>query len=183
MELEDKKFSCVCGSEVKEANRKAHEKTKKHTNFQLSHPNGFNNVMTMINLPVPKQPKKYQPRPKPIQEDGVNEDGYADEDDLDDNGLDDEDGEGWEEDVSALLEAMNSKLDRLISDQKNNINKTVIDIGFLVNPVLNTINDRLTRMEQSRLSADQLSTGRQSLCMDPPASSTYWINDKCTPRN
>ena len=29
----EKKFSCLCGSEVKEANRKAHEKTKKHISY------------------------------------------------------------------------------------------------------------------------------------------------------
>ena len=58
----EKKFSCLCGSEVKEANRKAHEKTKKHTNYQQTH--GTSNLMPVHNLPVPRAVRKLQTKRK-----------------------------------------------------------------------------------------------------------------------
>jgi len=106
MSDEKQKYQCPCGSLVLKANQKQHEKTKKHMNA---------NCVTQSNFPVMNQlqqhvkggkKSKKQPEPEDFSDDDV-----EDEDDQ----FEDDDNEGWEEDVSALLEAMNSKLDNLLT--------------------------------------------------------------------
>jgi len=200
-EIEDKKFSCVCGSEVKYTNRKAHEKTKKHTNFLLSNPSssssGFNNVMPMINLPAPKQPRKKYVRQ--VQED--EEDYEDDEQDGDDQEQgDEEDGDEFEEELIQALDVIHKGVDDLVADKINlrndlrlNLHKTVTDVGFLLNPLLNTINDN-TKSIQSQLTnvCERLKDIENFLlrsqdsapCSTGPTSTqSKWINDKCTQRN
>jgi hypothetical protein len=101
MSDEKQKYQCPCGSLVLKANQKQHEKTKKHMNA---------NCVTQSNFPVThvkggKKPRK-EPEPEDFSDDDVEEE---------DDQFEDGDNEGWEEDVSALLEAMNSKLDNLLT--------------------------------------------------------------------
>jgi hypothetical protein len=119
MSDEKQKYQCPCGSLVLKANQKQHEKTKKHLNA---------NCVTQSNFPVinqlqqhvkesksGKKPRKHAHR---AVEEAEPEDFSDDESDADleeDDQFEDGDNEGWEEDVSALLEAMNSKLDNLLT--------------------------------------------------------------------
>lgn len=174
---EDKKFSCVCGSEVKETNRKAHEKTKKHTNFLLSNPlstsGGFNNILPVHNLqpPKPTRKRKYSE---------VEEDDYEDGDDQDQNGedayADEVEDDGFEEELLQAIESihqgvgelgqanliLNQKLDKIINSIEENRLKNLSILGELRELSLNTHNLRNTKVE-------------------PEPSK--WINDKCTQRS
>jgi hypothetical protein len=105
MSDEKQKYQCPCGSLVLKANQKQHEKTKKHMNA---------NCVTQSNFPVMNQLQQHvksgkKPRKEPEPED------FSDDDVEEDDQFEDDDNEGWEEDVSALLEAMNSKLDNLLT--------------------------------------------------------------------
>jgi hypothetical protein len=113
MSDEKQKYQCPCGSLVLKANQKQHEKTKKHINA---------NCVAQSNFPVINQLRSAggelqqhvkggkKPRKQPEPED-FSDDDVEDEDDQ----FEDDDNDGWEEDVSALLEAMNSKLDNLLT--------------------------------------------------------------------
>jgi hypothetical protein len=105
MSDEKQKYQCPCGSLVLKANQKQHEKTKKHMNA---------NCVTQSNFPVMNQLQQHvkggkKPRKEPEPED------FSDDDVEEDDQFEDDENEGWEEDVSALLEAMNSKLDNLLT--------------------------------------------------------------------
>lgn len=172
----EKKFSCLCGSEVKEANRKAHEKTKKHTNYQQTH--GTSNLMPVHNLPVPKAVRKLQTKRK---YDEVEEDAYADG--VDDNYEDDEDPEheqgdeeddGFEEELMQALELIHKGIEELTADKVNLRNDLTHRIVQILLPHFDTINNRLKCLED-RLTS-QVST------VNPPEP-PKWINDKCTQRN
>lgn len=184
-EIEDNKFSCVCGSEVKEANRKAHEKTKKHTNFLLangsSSSGGFNNVMPTKNLPVPRQPRKKYVR----QVEEEDEDDYEDDEQGDEDGVEHEDGDeeddGFEEELLHALEVIHKGIEDLVTDKVNlrndfrlNLRGIVTDVGFLLNPLLDDIKYRLKCIEDKLTS--QVPTANS---LEQPK----WINDKCTQRN
>lgn len=172
----EKKFSCLCGSEVKETNRKAHEKTKKHINYQQSH--GTSNLVPVHNLPTPKpaRKRKYSEVEQDAYADGVEE-----EDDYDDQeqGDDIEDGEdGFEEELLQAIESIHQSVESLVADKMlirkdmmANLHKTVTDVGFLLNPLLNSVNDRLKCIE------DKLNSS------PPSGVEQKWINDKCTQRN
>jgi len=175
----EKKFSCLCGSEVKETNRKAHEKTKKHTNYQQTH--GTSNLMPVHNLPVPKAVRKLQTKRK---YDEVEDDDYEDDDQGDDQQHDEgndayADGvedDGFEEELFQAIQAIHQEVESLVADKVNlrndlrlNIHKTVTEVGFLLNPLLHSINDRLKCIEDKLTST--------------PPEQPKWINDKCTQRN
>ena len=105
MSDEKQKYQCPCGSLVLKANQKQHEKTKKHL-YATGH--GNFPVMNQLQLHVKESKKK--PRKQPEPEDFSDYDVEEEDDDFEDG-----DNDGWEEDVSALLEAMNSKLDNLLT--------------------------------------------------------------------
>jgi len=178
-EIEDNKFSCVCGSEVKEANRKAHEKTKKHTNFLLangsSSSGGFNNVMPTKNLPVPRQPRKKYVRQ--VEED-EEEDDYEDDEQGDEDGVEHEEGDeeddGFEEELMHALEVIHQGIENLVSDKVNLRNDLTHRIVQILLPHLDTINNRLKCIEDKLTS--QVPTANS---LEQPK----WINDKCTQRN
>ena len=115
MSDEKQKYQCPCGSLVLKANQKQHEKTKKHLNatvhgnfpvthqLQLRSAGGEQHVKESK-----KKPHRRSAEPEDFSDDDVEEDDFED-------GDNDDIEEGWEEDVSALLEAMNSKLDNLLT--------------------------------------------------------------------
>jgi len=106
MSDEKQKYQCPCGSLVLKANQKQHEKTKKHLNAT-----GHGNFPVMNQLQLVKESKSgKKPRKQPEPEDFSDDDVEEEDDDFEDG-----DNDGWEEDVSALLEAMNSKLDNLLT--------------------------------------------------------------------
>jgi hypothetical protein len=111
MSDEKQKYQCPCGSLVLKANQKQHEKTKKHMNANCVMQSNFP-VMNQLQQHVKggKKPKK-QPEPKDFSDDDVEEE----DDQFEDDSQAEDYNEGWEEDVSALLEAMNSKLDNLLT--------------------------------------------------------------------
>jgi hypothetical protein len=119
MSDEKQKYQCPCGSLVLKANQKQHEKTKKHLNAT-----GHGNfpVMNQLQQHVKesksgkkpcKQPNRRSAEPEP--EDFSDDDVEEEDDQFEDDSQAEDDNEGWEEDVSALLEAMNSKLDNLLT--------------------------------------------------------------------
>jgi hypothetical protein len=107
MSDEKQKYQCPCGSLVLKANQKQHEKTKKHLNAT-----GHGNfpVMNQLQQHIKESKSGKKPRKQAEPED-FSDDDVEEEDDQ----FEDGDNEGWEEDVSALLEAMNSKLDNLLT--------------------------------------------------------------------
>ena len=167
----EKKFSCLCGSEVKEANRKAHEKTKKHTNYQQTH--GTSNLIPGQNLPIPKAVRKR--KYSEVEDAELEEDDY----DGDDQEQGDDIEDGFEEELLQAIEAIHQGVESLVADKMlirkdllANLHKTVTDVGFLLNPLLNSINDRLKCIE------DRLNSSSPAV-VEPQK----WINDKCTQRN
>ena len=168
----EKKFSCLCGSEVKETNRKAHEKTKKHINYQQSH--GSSNLVPVHNLPTPKPARKR--KYSEVEDAELEEDDYDDQE----QGDDIEDGDdGFEEELLQAIESIHQSVEHLVADKMlirkdmmANLHKTVTDVGFLLNPLLNSINDRLKCIE------DRLNSSSPAV-VEPQK----WINDKCTQRN
>jgi hypothetical protein len=114
MSDEKQKYQCPCGSLVLKANQKQHEKTKKHLNAT-----GHGNfpVMNQLQQHVKESKSGKKPckqanrRPAEPEPEDFSDDDVEEEDDQ----FEDGDNEGWEEDVSALLEAMNSKLDNLLT--------------------------------------------------------------------
>jgi len=180
----EKKFSCLCGSEVKEANRKAHEKTKKHTNYQQTH--GTSNLMPVHNLPVPKAVRKLQTKRK-YDEVEEEDDNYEDDEDAYADGVDpeheqgDEEDDGFEEELMQALELIHKGIEDLVTDKVNlrndlrlNLHKTVTDVGFVLNPILDDIKYRLKCIED-KLTVHVPTTN----ALEQPK----WINDKCTQRN
>jgi len=171
----EKKFSCLCGSEVKEANRKAHEKTKKHTNYQQTH--GTSNLMPVHNLPVPKAVRKLQTKQK-YDEVEEEDDNYEDDPEHEQG---DEEDDGFEEELMQALELIHKGIEELATDKVNlrndlrlNLHKTVTDVGFVLNPILDDIKYRLKCIED-KLTAQVPATN--------PTEPPKWINDKCTQRN
>lgn len=159
-ESEEKKFACVCGSEVKEANRKAHEKTKKHQNYQHLQSNGYNNAMPVQNLAIPKSKAKKQPPPS-LQPSQLDEE-Y---DEFDDG--EDEDDDEFEQ---ALIESLNSiqqKVEMVLGEQ-NTLKNSLQKLDNVLQ-VARVISDRLTNVED--------------LLRALKPKEDVWINDKCTPRN
>jgi len=116
MSDEKQKYQCPCGSLVLKANQKQHEKTKKHMNATGNFPVTLAERSKMNQLQQHikggKKPRKHSHRAveEPEPEDFSDDDVEEDEDDQFED-----DNEGWEEDVSALLEAINSKLDNLLT--------------------------------------------------------------------
>jgi TATA-binding protein-associated factor Taf7 len=162
----EKKFSCLCGSEVKEANRKAHEKTKKHTNFQQS--NSLNNMMPVHNLPPPKPTRKRKYSEVEKEED------YEDDEEDPEHEQGDEEDDGFEEELMQALELIHKGIEELAADKVNLRNDMTHRI---VQPLLSqfdSIHNRLRLLEE-RLTAQVPSTN--------PTEPPKWINDKCTPRN
>jgi hypothetical protein len=195
----EKKFSCLCGSEVKEANRKAHEKTKKHTNYQQTH--STSNLMPVHNLPVPKAVRKLQQRSSgergtkrkydEVDQEHEEDDNYEDDEDAYADGVDpeheqgDEEDDGFEEELMQALELIHKGIEELTADKVNlrndlrlNLHKTVTDVGFVLNPILDDIKYRLKCIED-KLTV-QLPSSNSSV---NPVEQPKWINDKCTPRN
>jgi hypothetical protein len=167
----EKKFSCLCGSEVKEANRKAHEKTKKHTNFQQTH--GASNLMPVHNLPVPKAVRKLQTKRK-YDEVEEEDDNYEDDEDDPEHEQGDEEDDGFEEELMQALELIHKGIEELAADKVNLRNDLTHRI---VQPLLSqfdSIHNRLRLLEE-RLTAQVPATN--------PTEQPKWINDKCTQRN
>jgi hypothetical protein len=167
----EKKFSCLCGSEVKEANRKAHEKTKKHTNYQQTH--GTSNLILGQNLPIPKAVRKLQQKQKyePEEHDELEEDDdYEDGDGQDD---------GFEEELLQAIEAIHQGVESLLIGQKQ-INKEIRESAdihlFNVKPIITNICERLKRIEEEL-------TSRVPVVSGTTPEPSKWINDKCTQRN
>lgn len=198
----EKKFSCLCGSEVKEANRKAHEKTKKHMNYQQTH--GTSNLIPGQSLPVPKAVRKLQQKRKyeETEPEEDEDDDYEDDQDQEDPEQGDEQDDGFEEELLQAIEAIHQGVESLVIDKSllrkdmlANINKTVTDVGLLLNPLLNSINDRLKfiedRVEEIRLKNLSIlgelrelhlnTRNIRDIKVDPETQK--WINDKCTQRN
>lgn len=177
MSDEKQKYQCPCGSLVLKANQKQHEKTKKHLNAT-----GHGNFPVINQLQLRsagtatergeqhvkesksgKKPRK-QPEPEDFSDDDVDELAQEDEDQFEDG-----DNDGWEEDVSALLEAMNSKLDNLLTALHVDVMKAI---------------DRSDQME-ARLAGMlvelKASIARESvsLAQSHAMASKPYINEKC----
>lgn len=104
MNEQKEKYQCPCGSLVLKANQKQHEKTKKHLN-------SCNNGVVKNNaVPAPRRVAKKRHESEYSESEDQ-------EEELDSNGepYEDDDIGEWESDVSALLEAMNSKLGELLA--------------------------------------------------------------------
>lgn len=157
MSDEKQKYQCPCGSLVLKANQKQHEKTKKHLNAT-----GHGNFPVMNQLQLVKESKK-KPRKQAEPED------FSDDDVEEEDEFEDGDNEGWEEDVSALLEAMNSKLDNLLTALHVDVMKAI---------------DRSEQME-ARLAGmlvelkASVAQSHQPSVKDASSSSKPYINEKC----
>lgn len=180
----EKKFSCLCGSEVKEANRKAHEKTKKHTNFQQS--NSLNNMMPVHNLPPPKptRKRKYSEVEK--------EDAYADGVDYEDDDQEqvgDEDGyadgvdDGFEEELMQTLDTIHQGIESLLVGQKQinkDLRESADNLLFNMKPVLTNLCERMKVIEEEFVKRLPLICKTDEEKTNPQPK---WINEKCTQRN
>lgn len=159
MSDEKQKYQCPCGSLVLKANQKQHEKTKKHLNAT-----GHGNFPVINQLQQHVKESKKKPRKQPEPEDFSDDDVEEDEDQFEDG-----DNDGWEEDVSALLEAMNSKLDNLLTALHVDVMKAI---------------DRNEQME-ARLAGMlvelKASVARESvpLAQQHQPSAKPYINEKC----
>jgi hypothetical protein len=176
----EKKFSCLCGSEVKEANRKAHEKTKKHTNYQQTH--GTSNLMPVHNLPVPKAVRKLQTKRK-YDEVEEEDDNYEDDEEDPEHEQGDEEDDGFEEDLMQALDTIHQSIESLLVGQKQinkDLRESADNLLFNIKPLLTNVCDRMTRIEEECVMRFPLVCKTDEEKTNPQPK---WINDKCTQRN
>ena len=168
MSDEKQKYQCPCGSLVLKANQKQHEKTKKHLNSNCVTQSNFP-VINQLQLHVKESKKKPRKQPNRRSAEPEPEDFSDDDVEEEDDDFEDGDNDGWEEDVSALLEAMNSKLDNLLTALHVDVMKAI---------------DRNEQME-ARLAGMlvelKASVARESvpLAQQHQPSAKPYINEKC----
>jgi hypothetical protein len=180
MSDEKQKYQCPCGSLVLKANQKQHEKTKKHMNA---------NCVTQSNFPVMNQLRSAggelqqhvksgkKPRKEPEPEDFSDDDVEDEDDQFEDDSQAEDYNEGWEEDVSALLEAMNSKLDNLLTALHVDVMKAIDRNEQMEARLAGMLVELKASVAQSGTSsvASQLPNQQQSV-VEPKKP---YINEKC----
>jgi hypothetical protein len=159
MELEKKKYNCLCGSEILESNRKAHEKSKKHLNFVGDSAEA---------LAASRNPTK-PTRTKSVRYDDE-EDEEEDEEDYDEAR---EQGDEDEEDELVVA------VDELINTVESLQHKLQLPPPWAVSLTeqIKCVEDRL-----SKQIADFVFSYNEHRAQDKGGDKAVWINDKSTPK-
>jgi hypothetical protein len=161
MELEKKKYSCPCGSEVLESNRKAHEKTKKHMNFV------GDSAQALAESRKPTKPT----RSRKVDYD-------EDDDDEDEEDYDEarEARSADEDEEDELVVAV----DELINTVESLQHKLQLPPPWAVSLTeqLKNVEDRL-----SKQISDFVFAYNEHRAQDKGGDKAVWINDKSTPKN
>jgi hypothetical protein len=185
---DEKQFTCPCGSVVKATNKKAHERTKRHTNFV-----GAQQAQTVRGQkplppppPLPTRSRKAQARVEDhakawkeedydSQEDGDEVDDAELEDELDDEH---DDAELEDEEEDELIMAVEHLVEgqHLISEQVQNLHSSV-PLSF------EGIRKRLDEVEANILKnlKEFVAMYNEHRASDKQLKTQQYINDKCTP--
>jgi hypothetical protein len=189
-------FTCPCGSVVKATNKKAHERTKRHTNFvgagtaplrvATSQPAVRGQKPLLPPPPLPTRSRNARARVEDhakawkedereedydSQEDGDEVDDAELEDELDDEHDDDEEDDELIMAVEHLVEGQH-----LISEQVQNLHSSV-PLSF------EGIRKRLDEVEANILKnlKEFVSMYNEHRASDKQLKTQQYINDKCTP--
>jgi len=161
MELEKKKYNCLCGSEILESNRKAHEKSKKHLNF-------VNDSAQELANNKPPQLKRTKSVRYQDEEDEDDEEDEEDYDDARENGNEDE-----EEDELVVA------IDELITTVEALQHKLQMPPQWAVD-LSNNLKEVEVRL--SKQLSDFIFNYNEHRAQDKGGDKVNYINDKSTPR-
>jgi hypothetical protein len=173
---DEKQFTCPCGSVVKATNKKAHERTKRHTNFV-----GAQQAQTVRGqkpLPPPPLPTRSRAKSRVVESQEELEDDYdsqEDGDEVDDSQAEDELEDEQDDElimaVEHLVEGQN-----LISEQVQNLHSSV-PLSF------ESIRKRLDEVEANILKnlKEFVAMYNEHRASDKQLKTQQYINDKCTP--
>jgi len=177
---DEKQFTCPCGSVVKATNKKAHERTKRHTNFV-----GAQQATTIRGQkplpPPPSLPTRSRAKSRVVESQEELEDDYDSQEDGDEvDELDDEhdDAELEDEEDDELIMAVEHLVEgqHLISEQVQNLHSSV-PLSF------EGIRKRLDEVEANILKnlKEFVAMYNEHRASDKQLKTQQYINDKCTP--
>jgi hypothetical protein len=171
---DEKQFTCPCGSVVKATNKKAHERTKRHTNFvgATSQPTVRGQKPLLPPPPLPTRSRaKARAEPEEEEDYDSQEDGDELDDEHDDAELEDEEDDELIMAVEHLVEGQH-----LISEQVQNLHSSV-PLSF------EGIRKRLDEVEANILKnlKEFVAMYNEHRASDKQLKTQQYINDKCTP--
>jgi hypothetical protein len=190
---DEKQFTCPCGSVVKATNKKAHERTKRHTNFvgATSQPTVRGQKPLLPPPPLPTRASarearrragnsRAKARAEPEEEEDYDsqEDGDEVDDELDDEHDDEHDDEDDSQAEDELIMAVEHLVEgqHLISEQVQNLHSSV-PLSF------EGIRKRLDEVEANILKnlKEFVAMYNEHRASDKQLKTQQYINDKCTP--
>jgi hypothetical protein len=173
-------FACPCGSVVKATNKKAHERTKRHTNFVgAQQAPTVRGQKPLLPPPLPTRTparagNSRKAKARVVEEDEEDYDSQEDGDELDDEVDDEEENDSQAEDELIMAVEHLVEGQHLISEQVQNLHSSV-PLSF------EGIRKRLDEVEANILKnlKEFVAMYNEHRASDKQLKTQQYINDKC----